>query len=122
MVKCGREHGESALGTGCGGKKPHGPGKKGTKRSVAVEPHRLPAGIVLDGANRRDIKLLEETLRSIVTAHPEGINVYHLWMNRFRKLLARYEKKARNDQAFVEFACTIIIWRNVPIHPALIPG
>jgi transposase len=149
-------------------KKPHGPEKKGTKRSVAVESHRLPVGIVLDRANRRDIKLLEETLRSNVTAHPEEINVCldagmsvyksllkgwgiahirsrgeeweekeynpqyvarrwvvevcHSWMNRFRKLLARYEKKARNYQALVEFACTIIIWRNViPVHLGLIP-
>jgi transposase len=124
----------------------------------------------LDGANRHDIKLLEETLKTIVTAHPEGMNlcldagyvgaqgvvermgykghirgrgeereekehnpqyrarrwvveVCHSWMNRFRKLLVRYEKKAGNYLGLVEFACAIIVWRNlIPVHPGLIPG
>jgi transposase len=126
--------------------------------------------IVLDGANRYDVKLLEDTLKSIVTAHPEGMNlcldagyvgsqkvvegmgyeahirgrgeersekgknpefkarrrvveVCHSWLNRFRKLLVRYEKKGRNYQALVEFACAVIVWRNlIPVHPGLIPG
>ena len=43
-------------------------------------------------------------------------------MNLFRKLPVRYEKKARDDQALVEFACAVIIWRNlIPVHPGLIP-
>jgi putative transposase len=42
---------------------------------VAVESHGLPIGIVLDGANRHDIKLLEKTLQSIITAHPKGMNI-----------------------------------------------
>ena len=125
---------------------------------------------MLEGANRHDVKLLEKTLQSIITAHPEGMNlcldagyvgaqklvegmgykahirgrgeekeekehnpqfvarrwvveVCHSWMNRFRKLLVRYEKKARNYQGLVEFACAIIVWRNlIPVHPGLIPG
>ena len=49
--------------------------------------------------------------------------VCHSWLNRFRKLLVRYEKKTRNYRALVEFACAIIVWRNlVPVHPGLIPG
>jgi transposase len=47
-------------------------GKKGTKRSLVVESHGLPVGIAIGGANRYDIKLLEGTLQSIVTARPEG--------------------------------------------------
>jgi hypothetical protein len=44
-------------------------------------------------------------------------------MNRFRKLLVRYEKKARNYRALVEFACAVVVWRNlIPVHPGLIPG
>jgi transposase len=145
-------------------------GKKGTKHSLAVESHGLPAGATLDGANRHDIKLLEETLQSLVTAHPEGANICldagqaaaqkivegmgheahirsrgeeqqekeqnpqckarrwvveacHSWLNRFRKLLVRHEKKARNYRALVEFACAVIVWRNlIPVHPGLIPG
>jgi transposase len=124
----------------------------------------------LDGANRHDVKLLEDTLQSIVIACPEGMNLCldagyvgsqtlvegmgykahirgrgeekkekeenpqyrarrwvvegcHSWLNRFRKLLVRYEKKARNYQALVEFACAVILWRNlIPVHPGLIPG
>jgi transposase len=127
-------------------------------------------GVTLSGANRHDVKLLEETLQSIVTAHPEGANicldagyvgaqkivegmgyeahirsrgeekqekeknpqfkarrwvveVCHSWLNRFRKLLVRYEKKSRNYRALVEFACAVIVWRNlIPVHPGLIPG
>jgi hypothetical protein len=30
----------------------------------------LPVGIVLDGANRHEVKLLEDTLKSMVAAHP----------------------------------------------------
>jgi transposase len=51
------------------------------------------------------------------------VEVCHSWMNRFRKLLVRYEKKALNYQALVEFACAVIVWRNlIPVHPGLIPG
>ena len=51
------------------------------------------------------------------------VEVCHSWLNRFRKLLVRYEKKTRNYRALVEFACAIIVWRNlVPVHPGLIPG
>jgi transposase len=50
------------------------------------------------------------------------VEACHSWLNRFRKLLVRYEKKARNYQALVEFACAVILWRNlIPVHPDLIP-
>jgi transposase len=51
------------------------------------------------------------------------VEVCHSWMNRFRKLLVRYEKKACNYLASLHFACAIIIWRQIiPVHPGLIPG
>jgi putative transposase len=134
-----------------------------------VESHGLPVGIVISGANRHDIRLLEATLKSVVIAHPEGSNlcldagyvgaqamvegmgykahirgrgeerrekelkpeckarrwvveVCHSWLNRFRKLLVRYEKKESNYLALVHFACAVIIWRQIiPVHPGLIP-
>ncbi|MDR0639969.1 MAG: transposase, partial [Spirochaetaceae bacterium] len=56
-------------------------------------------------------------------ARRRAVEVCRSWLNRFRKLLVRYEKKARNYQALVEFACAVIIWRNlIPVHPGLIPG
>jgi hypothetical protein len=43
--------------------------------------------------------------------------------DRFRKLLVRYEKKARNYQILAELACAVIVWRNLtPVHPGPIPG
>ncbi|MDR0638051.1 MAG: hypothetical protein LBG27_03965 [Spirochaetaceae bacterium] len=50
-------------------------GKKGIKRSIAAGSHGLPISIVLGGAGRHDIKLLEETLKSLVTAGPKGMNM-----------------------------------------------
>ena len=34
----------------------------------------------------------------------------HSWINRFRRLLIRWEKKADNYQAMIHFACAIITW------------
>ena len=141
----------------------------GTKRSVLSDGHGLPLGVVLDGANRHDSKLLEDTLDDIVIARPEVtqehpqnlcldagytgkqeavtdrhyiphivsrgeekkqkeknpdfkarrwvIEVLHSHMNRFRKLLVRYEKKANNYLALIHFACAVIVWRKLfPVH------
>lgn len=35
----------------------------------------------------------------------------HSWMNRFRRLLIRWEKKANNYKAFLHFACAWITFR-----------
>ncbi len=34
------------------------------------------------------------------------------WINRFRALLIRWNKKSDNYLAFIYFACGIIVWRN----------
>jgi putative transposase len=131
-----------------------------------VESHGLPIGIVMDGANRHDIKLLEGTIQSVITAHSEGMNVClnagyvgskklvektgykahirsrgeereekehnrqykarrwvvevcHSWMNRFRKLLVRYEKKSPELSGVGRVRlCRYLI----PVHSGLIPG
>jgi putative transposase len=44
------------------GRNPTDRGEKGTKRSVAVQSPGLPVGMVVSGANRHDVKLLEQTL------------------------------------------------------------
>lgn len=36
----------------------------------------------------------------------------HSWMNRFRGLLIRWPKKARNYLAFLHLVCGIIAWRS----------
>ena len=35
----------------------------------------------------------------------------HSWMNRFRRILTRWEKKAENYIAFLHFACALIAFR-----------
>lgn len=41
------------------------------------------------------------------------VEVTHSFFNRFRKLLVRFEKKAANYLALVQFACAIIVWRKL---------
>lgn len=53
------------------GKNPTDRGKKGVKRSVIVEGDGGPLGVVLDGANRHDTKLLGATIEAIVVERPE---------------------------------------------------
>jgi putative transposase len=125
----------------------------------------MPLGVVVAGANRPDMKLVEATLQSIpvkrprvtkkhpqhlcldagydypavhelveewgFTAHirpqradaetPPPIPGYrarrwvvertHSWMNRFRRLLIRWEKKEENYVAMLHFACAWITFR-----------
>jgi transposase len=35
------------------------------------------------------------------------------WLNRFRKLLVRYEKRARSYEGLLELACALIVYRRV---------
>ena len=35
----------------------------------------------------------------------------HFWMNRFRRLLVRWDKKPQNYLAFLHFACGLIAFR-----------
>lgn len=37
----------------------------------------------------------------------------HSWLNRFRGLLIRWAKKAKNYLAFLHLACGIITWRTI---------
>jgi transposase len=55
----------------------------------------------------------EKEKNSAFKARRWVVEVCCSWLNRFRKLLVRYEKKAWNYLALVEFACTIIIWHNL---------
>jgi len=45
------------------------------------------------------------------------VEVCHSWLNRFCKLLVRFEKKAENYRALVQFACALIAWRKfISVH------
>jgi putative transposase len=53
------------------GKNPTDRAKNGTKRSLIVDEQGGPLGLVLDGANRHDTKLLQATIEAIVVDRPE---------------------------------------------------
>lgn len=53
------------------GSNPTDRGKQGVKRSLLTDGHGVPLGVVIDGANRHDMKLVRATLASIVVARPE---------------------------------------------------
>jgi putative transposase len=131
-----------------------------------TEGHGVPIGIAVEGANRHDMKLVRETIESIVVDRPQptqeqpqgmcldkgydyqevrdtlqefGFTAHirargeeakelkaeagrrarrwvvertHSWMNRFRRILIRWEKKAQNYIAFLHFACALIAFRT----------
>jgi putative transposase len=147
------------------GHNPTDRGKSGVQRSLLTEGHGVPIGLVVEGANRHDMKLVRATVESLVVErpeptedHPQGMcldagydydEVYailqefgftahvrprgqeaqlikqeaglkarrwvveraHSWMNRFRRLLIRWEKKPQNYLAFLHFACGLIAFR-----------
>ena len=126
----------------------------------------MPIGLVVEGANRNDFKLLRETIQSIVlerpeptTERPQGmcldkgydytevreilrefaftahirargeeaqaikreagfkarrwvVERTHSWMNRFRAILIRWEKKAQNYLALLHLACAYITFKQ----------
>jgi putative transposase len=136
------------------------------KRSLLTEGHGVPLGVVVAGANRHDMKLVRQTLESVVVKrpeptekHPQGLCMdkgydypevrdlvaefgftahirargeeahaikheagfkarrwvverTHSWMNRFRRLLIRWDKKPENYLAFLHFACGLIAFRS----------
>ena len=48
------------------------------------------------------------------------VEVTHSFVNRFRKLLVRYEKKDVNYLGLLEFAFAIIVWRKlIPVHEGM---
>ena len=131
------------------GRNPTDRGKQGTKRSVLTDGNGIPLAAAVDGANTHDMRLVEETLKSIPIERPDPNDVEqnlcmdkgydyddvrqtidqygytahiksrgdeeqerkqlstyrarrwvvertHSWMNRFRRLLIRWEKKVNN--------------------------
>jgi len=38
----------------------------------------------------------------------------HSWLNRFRRLLVRWERKVANHLGFLQLACAVIVWRSLP--------
>ena len=139
--------------------------KSGVKRSVLTEGHGVPIGLALEGANRHDMKMVRETIESIIVKRPKAtrkkkqnmcldkgydydevrailkefgftahirsrgeeakeiqreagkrarrwvVERTHSWLNRFRRILIRWDKKPEADIAFLHFACALIAFR-----------
>lgn len=62
---------KAPLGKAATGANPTDRGKSGVKRSLLTDGAGIPLAIVIDGANRHDVKLLYATLDGIVIARPE---------------------------------------------------
>lgn len=158
---------KAPLGGKSTGKNPTDRAKSGTKRSLLVEGRGIPIAIVVDKAQRHDLKLLAKTLdarlievedeaeqnlcldkaysgepaieigreRGYIVHCPDKSNakqkrkrksgrrkarrwrveVTHSWLNRFRRLLVRWEKKSANYLSMLYFACAIICWRKCEV-------
>jgi transposase len=135
------------------------------KRSLLTEGSGIPLALAIDGANRHDMKLVQETLENLMAkrpiptpdspqglcldkgydfaavraiVHQQGYTPHirargeeaqaikqepgfkarrwvvertHSWMNRFRRILVRWEKLAETYTAMLHLACGIIVWR-----------
>ena len=133
---------------------------------MLTEAHGVPLGVVVAEANRHDMKLVKQTVKSVVVPRPRptkkrpqgmcldkgydyeevratlrefGFTAHirtrgeeaqalkrhvrakarrwvvertHSWMNRFRRVLIRWDKKGENYLAFLHFACALIAFRT----------
>ncbi|GHO47462.1 hypothetical protein KSX_56250 [Ktedonospora formicarum] len=62
---------KSPFGGTATGPNPTDRGKLGTKRSVLTDGAGIPLALVIDGANRHDVKLLSATLDGVLIQRPE---------------------------------------------------
>lgn len=156
---------QAPLGGDDTGPNPTDRAKSGVKRSLLTEGHGVPLGLAVEGANRHDMKMVRQTIASLVVErpeptpeHPQGVCLdkgydyqevrdilvefgftahirsrgeeakaltqeagtrarrwvverTHSWMNRFRRILIRWEKKPENYLGFLHFACALIAFR-----------
>ena len=61
---------KAPFGGAATGANPTDRGKRGTKRSQLSDGRGLPLAVMIAGANRNDMKLVEDTLESIIIARP----------------------------------------------------
>lgn len=161
---------KAPLGGDSTGKNPTDRGKQGTKRSLMTDAAGIPVGLVVDGANVHDIRLLEKTLedcfdrfgsvnpnqkehlcldkgydsaavrdlvenvcgyvshirsrgeeqKAMQTNHKRKprrwvVERTHGWLNRFRAVLVRWEKKVENHIAALHLACAYLTFSRAGV-------
>ncbi len=62
---------KAPFGGAATGRNPTDRGKRGVKRSLLTDGAGIPLAVVIDGANRNDMKLIAATLDGIVIARPD---------------------------------------------------
>src|SRR5215472_7936001 len=62
---------KAPFGGAATGPNPTDRGKRGTKRSLLTDGAGIPLALVVDGANRHDVRLLSATLDGLVVSRPE---------------------------------------------------
>jgi len=112
------------------GPNPTDRGRSDVKRSVLCDAAGIPLAVVIDGANRHDVKLFEPTFCAIVVEWPrpkrgqaQGVKKNpdtkarrwvverdHGWLNRYRAILVRWCKKPENYLACLHMACGFIAY------------
>ena len=160
---------KAPFGGAATGPNPTDRGKLGTKRSLLTDGAGIPLALVIDGANRHDVKLLSATLDGLVVSRPNPTSVQehhlcldaaydstpiyrelltrcywphvrsrgeermekesspgyrarrwvvertHSWLNRSRRILVRWEKKAENYLAFLHLACAQLLFAKLAV-------
>lgn len=71
-------------------------------QSCRYEPHIQSRKEESDASKNTDFK-----------AHRWVVGRTHSWMNRFRQVLIRWEKKTENYESMLHFACGLIVWNKV---------
>lgn len=160
---------KAPFGGAATGPNPTDRGKRGTKRSLLTDGAGIPLALIIDGANRHDVKLLSATLDGVAVSRPEPTREHpqhlcldagydstpistdlltrryqphvrsrgeermekeiiagyrtrrwvvertHSWLNRSRRILVRWEKKAENSLAFLHLACAQLLFAKVTV-------
>jgi transposase len=96
-----------------GGRKQHFCGDRGYDYS-AVRALAKRFGYTLHIKSRGD-EMNERRANPRYRARRWVVERSHSWMNRFRRLLIRWEKKAANYEAFLHLACAWITFRRVGV-------
>ena len=95
------------------GPNPTDRGKQGVEPSLLTEAKGIPLSVVVDGANRHDMG----RKRGRYGRRPDFVcaggwwNAPRSWMNRFRRIMVRWEKLAGTYPAMPHIACALITWR-----------
>jgi putative transposase len=112
-----------------------------TERTISSIPiprpaptHHAPQGVCLDKAY--DHEFVRDILKNLdLTAHIRGrgeearelradlghrarrwvVERIHSWINRYRSLLTRWSKKAKNHEALLKFALALITWQQMHV-------